>query len=132
MKGTKLAIAVTLAAIVLILALFLFEGPEPEISFRVTGIAAEFMKILPDDLSGEKLEEISGLLARFQYRVRQGEMPGQDEVEVKRELAGYVERGSITEKELYRVMARVGYYTFRGETPDSIGMHPLLEDPQPR
>jgi hypothetical protein len=59
-------------------------------------------------------------------------MAVQDEVEVKREMTGYIERGSITDKELHRVMARVGYYTFRGEMPDSIGMHPLLEDPQPR
>ena len=91
-------------------------------------MAAEFLKLVPGDLPPEQVEEIEGLLARFQIKVRRHEIPVEDEVEIKRLMSQYIDRGSITKKELNTVMARVGYYSVRGSTPDSIGIHPLVED----
>lgn len=128
MTHKTLAITIILAAIVGVIALVLVRGPEPEATFQVTGLAAEFMKVLPSDLPPDHVSEIEGLLARFQYAVRAGQMPVKNEVEIKRLMTQYVDEGSISRDDLNLVMARVGYYTFRGSVPDSIGMHPLLAD----
>lgn len=128
----RLVITLVIAAIIAALALVLIRRPAPEPGFRVTGLAAEFMKVLPSDLPPDHVDEVEGLLARFQYSVRKGEMPVKDEVEIKRLLTRYIDSGTINRNDLNHVMARVGYYTFRRSVPDSIGMHPLLEDSLPR
>jgi hypothetical protein len=127
----RFIVVLTLVSIIVVV-LVLMRGPEPEPTFRVTGLAAQFMKVLPSDLPPDHVAEIEGLLARFQYSVRRGQMPVADEVEIKRLLTRYVDEGSISHHDLNLVMARVGYYTLRGTVPDSIGLHPLLKDSLPR
>jgi hypothetical protein len=41
-------------------------------------------------------------------------------------MTEYLSKGSITKEELHIVMAKVGYYTYRGLSPDTTAAHPLL------
>lgn len=129
MSVPRILIIMGLLSLLLLLLFFVVQGPKrPQSDAGADKLTAEFMKILPDDLTPDQVEEVRGLLMRFQRMIYNGQMPVEDEVDVKRRMTEYVSRGSMTRQELNVLMARVGYFSVRGSTPDSVGIHPLLED----
>jgi hypothetical protein len=124
----KIVVALLIAVLMAAVAYFFFAKQERSTKPQATGIAVEFLKILPEELPLEQRNEIEGLLAVFQSKVRKKELPVEDEVEIRRLLSKYIQAGGIERNELNLLMAKVGYYSFRGSTPDSLGIHPLLDD----
>ena len=86
-----------------------------------------FISTLPKDVTPAQRTEIEGLLERFQAKAEADEIRGEDVQEVMTLIAQYLDRGSVTHRELNLLMAKVGYYSYRGLSPDSTGIHPLLE-----
>jgi hypothetical protein len=124
-------IAVALLAIgVLVAVYFAFRKPAPLREGELTGVMAEFVTILPDDLPPAQTAEIEGLLRRFQAKAEVDQVRPEDYQEVMMLLKEHVEEGSITHDELNLVMAKVGYYSYRAYSRDSSDIHPLL-DPTP-
>ena len=111
---------------VILVAFALLRTPEPLRVRDLDEVSARFMKILPGDLPQEQKLEIEGLLKRFQSKSRAGQIRPEDHQEVMQLIAEYLTKGSISKEELYIVMAKVGYYAYRGLSPDSSAVHPLL------
>ncbi len=125
---TKRIIALTIVVVAAILvALVLLRSPEPLREGDLDEVSARFMKILPDELQEEQKIEIEGLLKRFQSKARAGQIQPKYHQEVMQLMAEYLDRGAITKEELHIVMAKVGYYSYRGLSSDSSAVHPLLE-----
>jgi hypothetical protein len=95
---------------------------------------AQFMKCLPGDISQPQREEIKGILTRYYVRSRMGEVTPEDRREVSQDMAGIIERGELSRKELEKFMAKVSYYAFRTDADynrvDTTIVHPLLEEEQ--
>jgi hypothetical protein len=124
---TKRIIAVLIAVAAAILVAFaLLRTPEPLREADLDEVSARFMKILPGDLPQEQKLEIEGLLKRFQSKSRAEQIRPEDYQEVMQLMTEYLTKGSITKEELHIVMAKVGYYSYRGLSADSTAVHPLL------
>lgn len=127
----SVAIVIAIVAIAIIIAaFFVFRKPAPLRVGELTGLPAQFVKILPDDLPLEQKMEIEGLLRRFQTKAMANQFPAEEYNEVMGLLTKYLDQGSIGRDDLNFVMAKVGYYSYHGFSPDSSDIHPLL-DPTP-
>jgi hypothetical protein len=125
---TKRIIVIASVVLVALFVAFVFlRSTEPLRVGDLDEVSARFMKILPDDLSEEKELEIEGLLKRFQSKARADQIPPRDYQEVMQLIAGHLDKGSITKEDLHIVMAKVGYYSYRGLSSDSSAVHPLLQ-----
>lgn len=89
-------------------------------------MAARFMTIVPEDVTEAQKTEIEGLLKRFLAKARADQVRPEDYQEVMQLLAAHVTRGTIDRQELNIFMAKVGYYSYRAQSPDSSDIHPLL------
>lgn len=114
-------------SMVVVLAIFMLRKPEPLQETALTGITAQFMECLPDELTDPQRAEIRGLLRRFQSKAQAGLLRAEDQAEVMGLLEQTVARGSIERGELNTLMAKVGYYAFRAQSGDSLDIHPLLD-----
>jgi hypothetical protein len=124
----RVAIVVALAGVaVALLALLVLRKPAPLRETDLTGMAARFMTILPDELSAAQKAEIEGLLKRFFAKAEADQVRAEDYQEVMDLLAAHLSAGRIERRDLNLFMAKVGYYTTRAQTPDSLGIHPMLE-----
>lgn len=122
----RLVVAFAVTAVAMT-AWFFLRKPAPLREVELTGMAERFMAILPGDLPEAQKAEIEGLFRRFLAKADAGEVLAEDYHEVMQLLAVHLDKGSIERKELSVLMARVGYYSYRAQTPDSAYIHPLLE-----
>ena len=109
-----------------LVAYFLLRAPETLREGELTGIPAEFFRLVPEDLPVDQRAEIEGLLKRFQSKGEAGQIRAEDYQEVMQLFAKYLTKGSIDRSELNLLMAKVGYYSYRAASPDSSDIHPLL------
>lgn len=91
-------------------------------------LTKDFVSVLPDSLGEEKTDEIDGLVRLFWKSCEFGRVFPEDEVEIESRLRNAVDRKYIGGRDLVVLMARVGYYTYRGQAglPDGEVDHPEL------
>ncbi|MFQ5512464.1 MAG: hypothetical protein ACE5EO_11520 [Candidatus Krumholzibacteriia bacterium] len=130
MKAARLSAILLAALAVAAAAWFLAKNPGPR-SDSLEGLLGNFVECLPADLSEAQVEEIKGILVRYESRVREGKVAALDGAELSREFQRHVAADSISRPELNQLMAKVSYYMYREDPfynpPDGSAMHPLLE-----
>jgi len=93
-------------------------------------LAKDFLASVPDSLTDEQRKEIAALLETFWTRADMGEVFTEDIEEIEANLQRYADAGQIGSEELLKLMARVGYYTYRKDPrynlPEQIVDHPTL------
>lgn len=78
-------------------------------------LVEQFMIILPDSLDDAHRIEIRKLFYTLYERERLGKVKGETSDAITDELADWVKKGHINQKELIRFMAQVGYSTYKDE-----------------
>jgi hypothetical protein len=78
-------------------------------------LVEQFIKILPDSLDDAHIAEIRKLFYVMWERDKIGKVKPETMHETTNELAGYVKKGEINQKELIRFMALVGYNTYKDD-----------------
>lgn len=93
-------------------------------------LVASFVALVSDSVkSGDDLQEIHQMFYLFYGRANAGKIDPRDVAAITDELAGYVNSGRITRKQLDYFMAEVGYTTYKNDArynPDSTVDHPVL------
>ncbi len=93
-------------------------------------LVAKFVAVVSDSISkGDDLQEIHQLFYLFYGRAEEGKVARADVDYITDKLAGYVNAGHISRKELDYFMAEVGYRTYKNDpryNPDSTVDHPVL------
>ena len=78
-------------------------------------LVEQFIKILPDSLDDAHIAEIRKLFYVMWERDQLGKVKPETLEETTNELAAYVKKGSINQRELIRFMALVGYNTYKDD-----------------
>ena len=78
-------------------------------------LVEQFIKILPDSLDDAHIAEIRKLFYVMWERDKLGKVKPETLQETTDELAAYVKKGSINQRELIRFMALVGYNTYKDD-----------------
>jgi hypothetical protein len=128
MRNTILAILV----LVLVgggIALFVdYQGNAPEA--KRERLAGEFLTVLPDSLTDAHRQEIIQLFHQLWARYDLGLVAEADVDTIMTKMQGYIDKGTISGKELVHYMAEVGYKTYAGEEkfrlPSGMVDHPVL------
>ncbi len=93
-------------------------------------LVEQFVKILPDSLDAAHIAEIRKLFYTMWEREKLGKVKPETIQETTDELAGWVKKGKINQKELIRFMAQVGYNTYKDDKkymlPDGSNDNPIL------
>lgn len=90
----------------------------------------QFIKILPDSLDASHVAEIRKLFYMMWEREKLGKVKPETIKQTTDELASWVKKGHINQKELIRFMATVGYNTYKDDKkymlPDGSNDNPIL------
>jgi hypothetical protein len=93
-------------------------------------LVEQFVAILPDSLGDTHRSEIDGLFQMLWYRADRGLVAPVDLDSILVHLQDHVDAGSISGRELVRLMAEVGYKTYKGDPrynlPSGEVDHPVL------
>jgi hypothetical protein len=93
-------------------------------------LVEQFVAILPDSLDDDHVLEIRKLFYMLYEREKLGKVKPETSQEITVKLAGFVEKGTITSRELVHFMAEVGYNTYKDEErynlPDGSNDNPIL------
>jgi hypothetical protein len=116
--------------IVLILgALFFLQEKSISMKTHIKKLNSEFITCLPENLTPQQVDEVSGILERFHEMSSQGKVETADQSEVKKDLVRYIQQGEIAYKELSSFMAKVSFLTFKSNPnynlPEGSVDHPL-------
>lgn len=89
-----------------------------------------FTSVIPDTLEARKLDEIEGLVRMLWIRFDQGLVEPADVDEVETRMRRAIDNGYIGGRDLVMLMAKVGYYTYKGmpeyNLPGGVVDHPEL------
>jgi hypothetical protein len=90
----------------------------------------QFMAVLPDSLDDAHREEIRGLFTMLYYRADRGMVAPIDLDSITVHLDGFIDAGTISSGDLVRLMAEVGYKSYKGDPrynlPSGEVDHPIL------
>jgi hypothetical protein len=93
-------------------------------------LVEQFVKILPDSLDAAHIAEIRKLFYTMWERDKLGKVKPETITETTDELASWVQKGHINQKQLIRFMAQVGYNTYKDDKkytlPDGSNDNPIL------
>jgi len=93
-------------------------------------LVEQFIKILPDSLDDAHIAEIRKLFYTMWERDKLGKIKPETINETTNELASYVKKGKINQKQLIHFMALVGYNTYKDDEkyrlPDGSNDNPIL------
>jgi hypothetical protein len=128
MKTRLFGAAVLLAIVGILVAIALQRRETPQA--KRDDLVAQFVAIVSDSISdGDDLQEIHQLFYLFYGRAEVGKIAPEDVDAITDKLAGYVQQGRISRRDLDYFMAEVGYTTYKGDAhfnPDSTVDHPVL------
>jgi len=93
-------------------------------------LVEKFITILPDSLDAAHIAEIRKLFYTMWEREKLGKVKPETIKETTDELASWVQKGHINQKQLIRFMAEVGYNTYKDDKkfmlPDGSNDNPIL------
>jgi hypothetical protein len=93
-------------------------------------LVEKFITILPDSLDAAHIAEIRKLFYMMWEREKLGKVKPETIKETTDELASWVQKGHINQKQLIRFMAEVGYNTYKDDKkytlPDGSNDNPIL------
>jgi hypothetical protein len=93
-------------------------------------LVEKFIKTLPDSLDAAHIAEIRKLFYTMWEREKLGKVKPETIQETTDELASWVQKGHINQKQLIRFMAEVGYNTYKDDKkymlPDGSNDNPIL------
>lgn len=93
-------------------------------------LVEQFITILPDSLDANHIIEIRKLFYTLYERERLGKVKPETSDAITNELAAWVKKGHIHQKELIHFMAEVGYSTYKDDKkytlPDGSNDNPIL------
>jgi len=93
-------------------------------------LVEQFIRILPDSLDDAHKAEIRKLFYTMWEREKLGKVKPETINETTDELASWVKKGHINQKQLIRFMATVGYNTYKDDSkyrlPDGSNDNPIL------
>ena len=111
-------------------AFFLLTERDLSIETHILKLNSEFLKCLPEDMTSQQVEEVSGILTRFYEMSAKGKVDRSDQLLVKEDLVKYILQGEIAFSELSKFMAKVSHLTFKSDPnynpPEGSVDHPLL------
>jgi len=127
----SVTVAATLAAI-LVVGLggwFAYRNAHTERANR-NRLVSDFVAVIPDSLGQDKLSEIETLIRIFWEHTDAGRVYPEDVAEVEGEMRRAIDGDYIGGRGLVVLMAKVGYYTYRGQKafnlPEGEVDHPEL------
>jgi len=124
--------AITIAAVLgltIIAGIFIWKQSN-SVEQQRERLTSRFMQVLPSSLEDYHREEIEQLFDRFWIRSEKGSVAQEDIDVIVANLKQFVDKKSITIKDLDYLMAEVGYFTFRSverlNLADGVVDHPVL------
>jgi hypothetical protein len=119
-----------LAILIAVGSIFLLTDSDLSTESHMRKLNSEFLTCLPDKLTPQQVDEVSGILSRFYEMSAQGKVEKSDQLLVKEDLFKYIQKGEIALDELNKFMAKVSFLTFKSNPnynlPEGSVDHPLL------
>jgi hypothetical protein len=125
----RIIAGLVIAALVVGAAVFLYQKQASPRAQR-DKLVEQFITILPDSLDANHIAEIRKLFYTMWEREKLGKVKPETTQAIVNELAEYVKKGKINQKQLIHFMSEVGYSTYKDDKkynlPDGSNDNPIL------